>query len=121
MNWKPFARLCGVCGLSLAVLVGEEREHLHVDAYTPGPASAVNANTQAARHRTARHPEGGGAVVGDAPYGHSERNQPRRVIHDERDLGDHPSGSEAVAVAARGSDEQCNPDFWLRAGAPCAR
>jgi hypothetical protein len=32
MEWKPFARLCGVCGLSLAVLVGEEKEHLHVES-----------------------------------------------------------------------------------------
>jgi hypothetical protein len=33
MNWKPFARICAACGLSLAVIAGEEREHLHVEEY----------------------------------------------------------------------------------------
>ena len=45
MNWKPFAKLCGACGLSLAVVVGEEREHVHVEAYTPGSAFTVNLYT----------------------------------------------------------------------------
>jgi hypothetical protein len=30
-NFKPFLRLCAACGLSLAVVVGEEHEHLHVE------------------------------------------------------------------------------------------
>lgn len=42
MNWKPFARLCGICGLSLAVVVGEERKHVHVEMYAPGPAFMVS-------------------------------------------------------------------------------
>lgn len=33
MTWKPFARLCGACGLSLAVVVGEEHEHIHVETH----------------------------------------------------------------------------------------
>jgi len=35
MDWKPFARLCGICGLSLAVVCGEEREHVHIELSTP--------------------------------------------------------------------------------------
>jgi hypothetical protein len=31
MGFKPFCRLCAACGLSLAVVVGEEHEHLHVE------------------------------------------------------------------------------------------
>jgi hypothetical protein len=33
MTWRPFARLCGACGLSIAVVVGEEHEHLHVESH----------------------------------------------------------------------------------------
>ena len=33
MTWKPFARVCGACGLSLAVVLGEEHEHVHVEAH----------------------------------------------------------------------------------------
>lgn len=32
MKFKPFCRLCGICGLSIAVVLGEEREHTHVEA-----------------------------------------------------------------------------------------
>ena len=53
MSFKPLYRICGACGLSLAVLVGEEREHTHVETqvsatfwdaenlYVAGTSSAV--------------------------------------------------------------------------------
>jgi hypothetical protein len=47
LNWKPFARLCGVCGLSLAVVVGEEPEHVHVETYASAPAFTTNLYTAA--------------------------------------------------------------------------
>ena len=31
VDFRPFCRLCAACGLSLAVVGGEEREHLHVE------------------------------------------------------------------------------------------
>lgn len=33
MRFKPFCRLCAACGLSLAVVVGEEHAHLHVETH----------------------------------------------------------------------------------------
>jgi hypothetical protein len=33
VTWKPFARLCGACGLGIAVAVGDEHEHLHVETH----------------------------------------------------------------------------------------
>ena len=31
MKFRPFCRICAACGLSLAVVLGEEHEHLHVE------------------------------------------------------------------------------------------
>jgi hypothetical protein len=57
MNFQPLCRICGVCGLSLAVLVGEEHEHIHLETqirstfwqaenvYIAGTSSAVNVST----------------------------------------------------------------------------
>jgi hypothetical protein len=33
VKFKPFSRLCGVCGLSIAVVLGEEKEHLHIESH----------------------------------------------------------------------------------------
>ena len=60
MNICPLyslSRICGVCGLSLAVLVAEEHEHIHVETqisptfwqaenlYMAGTSSAVDVST----------------------------------------------------------------------------
>jgi hypothetical protein len=42
MSWKPIVRICAACGLSIAVVIGEEREHVHVETYAPPLAFTTN-------------------------------------------------------------------------------
>jgi hypothetical protein len=48
MAWKLSCRLCGICGLSLAVVLGEEREHTHVE-------ERVDHTHPVQQHRGGRH------------------------------------------------------------------